>query len=118
MQDGTGGWVLSARFQRQYPFTSYLAWGVNTHKSERQRQMLRIGDVWIPFSPISVNHFSKFFIPGIEDLFWIKDRTYRVENSRTRSRLISWRAFDDDHFGIQCQMDSTDEQTFTLLPSL
>jgi hypothetical protein len=24
MQDGVGGWVLSARFQRQYHFTSYL----------------------------------------------------------------------------------------------
>ncbi len=25
MQDGEGGWVSSARFQRQYHFTSYLA---------------------------------------------------------------------------------------------
>ncbi len=91
--------------------------GVSTHKSERQRQVPRIGDVWIPFSPNSVNHFSKFFISGIKDLFWIGDWILKVENSKARSRLISWRAFDDDHFGIQCQMDFTDEQTFTLLPS-
>jgi hypothetical protein len=92
--------------------------GVSTHRSERQRQVLQIGDVWIPFSPVSPNHFIKFFILGIEDLFWTRDQILKVENFGARSKLISWRAFHDDHFGIQWQMDSTDEQTFTLLPSL
>ncbi len=90
---------------------------VSTHKSERQRQVSWIDDVWIPFSPISPNHFSKFFILGVEDLFWIGDQILRVENSRTRSTLISYRTFDDDHLGIWWQMDSTYEQIFTLLPS-
>jgi hypothetical protein len=91
---------------------------VSTHRLEKQRQVLQINDVWIPFSPVSPNHFSRFFIPRIEHLFWTEERILRVENSRARSRLISWRAFDDDHFGIRWQMDSMDEQTFTLLPSL
>jgi len=39
-----------------------------------------------------------------------------VENSGIKSRLINWRAFDDENFGIRWQMDSTNEQTFTLLP--
>jgi hypothetical protein len=40
-----------------------------------------------------------------------------VENFGARSRLINWRAFDDDNFGIQWQMDSIDERNFILLPS-
>ncbi len=79
--------------------------------------MLRLDDVWIPFFPISPKHFIKFFIPKVEDLFLAKDRILRVENSRMRTRLISWRAFDDENFGIRWQMDSTNEQIFTLLPS-
>jgi hypothetical protein len=46
-----------------------------------------------------------------------KHRILRVENSGMKYRLISWRAFDDENFGIQWQMDSIDEQIFTLLPS-
>jgi hypothetical protein len=30
--------------------------------------------------------------------------------------LISWRAFDDENFGIQWQMEFADKQIFTLLP--
>jgi hypothetical protein len=41
---------------------------VSTHRLERQRQVLQIGDIWIPFSLVSPNHFSKFFIPGAKDL--------------------------------------------------
>jgi hypothetical protein len=36
---------------------------VLTHRSERQKQVLQIGDVWIPFSLVSPHHFSRFFIP-------------------------------------------------------
>jgi hypothetical protein len=34
---------------------------VSTHKSEKQRLMLQIVDVWIPFFPISPNHFNRIF---------------------------------------------------------
>jgi hypothetical protein len=53
----------------------------------------------------------------MEDLFWVGNQILRVENLRVRSRLISWKAFDDENFRIQWQMNSTDEQTFILLPS-
>ncbi len=75
--------------------------------------MPRLGDVWIPFSP---NHCIRFFILRMEDLFLARDRILRVENFGMRFRLISWRAFDDKHFDIRWQMDSTNEQIFTLLP--
>jgi len=74
---------------------------VSTHRSERQKQMPQTSDIWIPFSPISPNHFSRFFIPKVEDLFQIEDQVLRVENFGARSHLISWRVFDDDNFGIQ-----------------
>jgi hypothetical protein len=41
---------------------------VSTHRLERQRQVSRLGDVWIPFSLVSLNHFKRFFILGVEDL--------------------------------------------------
>jgi len=76
----------------------------------------QVGNVWIHVSPISPNHFSKFFIPRVEDLFRTRDRILRVENFGARSWLISWKTFDDDNFGIWWQMDSTNEPTFILLP--
>jgi hypothetical protein len=76
----------------------------------------QLSDVWIPFSLISPNHFIRFFILGVEDLFLAKDWILKVENSRMKSRLISWRTFDDENFGIQWQMDFVDEHIFTLLP--
>jgi hypothetical protein len=73
---------------------------VSTNRSKRQRQVLQLSDVWIPFFPIFPNHFSNFFIPRMEDLFRAGDQILKVENSRVRSRLISWRTFDDLSFGI------------------
>ncbi len=52
----------------------------------------------------------------MEDLFWARDSILKVENLGVRSRLISWRAFDDEYFGIRWQMDSIDEQTFIVQP--
>ncbi len=77
--------------------------------------MPRLYGVWILFFHVSPNHFSRFFILGVEELFGAGNQILRVENSGVRSRLISWRTFDDDNFGIQWQMDSTNEQTFILL---
>jgi hypothetical protein len=62
--------------------------------------VLQIGDIWILFSPISQNHFNRFFIPRVKDLFQTRDQILRVENFGGRSHLISWRAFDDGNFGI------------------
>jgi hypothetical protein len=53
----------------------------------------------------------------MEALIWVGDQILRVENLGVKSRLISWKAFDDENFRMQWQMNSADEQTFTLLPS-
>jgi len=36
---------------------------------ERQRNVPRIGDIWIPKFSISLHHFTKLYIPGVENLF-------------------------------------------------
>lgn len=89
---------------------------VTTHYSKRQRQVSRLCDMWIPFFPISPNHFIINFIPGVEDLFLFGDWILRVENSGLRSWLVSWRPINDEHFGIWWQMDSADEYIFIFLP--
>jgi hypothetical protein len=37
--------------------------------TERQRSVLRLGDIWIPKLAASPNHFVRLYIPGVEDLF-------------------------------------------------
>ncbi len=79
--------------------------------------MPRLGDLWIPKSSVSPNHFPRFYIPGVEDLFQVGDRIVRVEHSGSRSRLISWRVWRDSELKWQFQQESTDEQCFSILPS-
>jgi hypothetical protein len=57
--------------------------------AERQCSVPRLGDIWIPRSEVSPNHFVRVYIPGVEDLFQEGDRLLRVEHSGSRSRLIS-----------------------------
>jgi len=87
MQNGARRWVSSARFQNNIILLLIFC-RVSTHRWEKQRQVSRIGDVWIPFSPISPNHFSRFFIPRVEALFWNSNRIMKVDNFGTRSTLI------------------------------
>ncbi len=79
--------------------------------------MPRLGDLWIRKSSVSPNHFIRFYIPGVEDLFQDGDLIVRVEHSRLRSRLISWRVWRDSESKWQFQQESTDEQCFSILPS-
>ncbi len=63
---------------------------MNPEFVERQSSIPRVGDVWIPRSEVSPNHFIRLYIPGVEDLFAEGDRLVRIEHSRFRSRIISW----------------------------
>jgi hypothetical protein len=85
--------------------------------AERQRGISRLGDIWIPKSTPSANHFPRFYIPGVEDLFQVGDCIVRVEHSGTRSRLINWRVWFDLSLKWQFQLESTDEQCFSIFPS-
>jgi hypothetical protein len=85
--------------------------------AERQCNVPRLGDIWIPKSAVSPNHFARFYIPGVEDLFQTGDRVVRVEHAGSRSRLISWRIWHDSEGKWQFQQESIDEQSFSIFPS-
>lgn len=89
---------------------------MSTYRLEKQKEVPQIGDISIPISPIFPNHFSKYFIPSVEDLFQVGDCILKVEDFGSKSCLISWRVCFDDNYGIRWQMDFTDEQNFILLP--
>jgi len=62
---------------------------------ERQRSVPRLEDIWVLKSAVSPNHFTTFYIPGVEDLFQVGDHLVRVEHGGSRSRVISWRIWHD-----------------------
>jgi len=85
--------------------------------AERQRSLPRLGDIWIPKSEVSPNHFVRLYIPGVQDLFQVGDRLLRVEHNGSRSRIISWRIWQDQDGGWRFQQESTNEQNFATVPS-
>jgi len=85
--------------------------------AERQRSVPRLRDIWVPKSAISPNHFTRFDILGVEDLFQIGDHLVRVDHDGSRSRVISWRIWRDSEGKWQFQQESTDEQSFSIFPS-
>jgi hypothetical protein len=86
----TGGGPQSRTF-RSNTITPPTLRRVTPLFAERQCNVPRLGDIWIPKSTPSTNHFPRFYIPGVEDLFQTGDRIVRVEHGGSRSRMISWR---------------------------
>ncbi len=78
-------------------------------RAERQANVPRLGDIWVPKSVVSPNHFTRFYIPGVEDLYQEGDRVLRVQHSGSCSRLISWRIWKNQDGGWRFQQESTDE---------
>jgi hypothetical protein len=85
--------------------------------AERQTSIPRIGDIWVPRTTISPNHFVRLYIPGVEDLFSEGDRLLRVEHSGSTSRLISWRVWKNQAEQWRFQLESSNEQIFSLIQS-
>ncbi|CAK9236774.1 unnamed protein product [Sphagnum troendelagicum] len=79
-------------------------------RAERQASVPRLGDVWVPKSAVSSNHFSRFYIPGVEDLYQEGDRVLRVQHSGSRSRLISWRIWKHQDGGVAAFLEMTSPQ--------
>jgi len=77
----------------------------------------RLGDIWVPKSVVSPNHFTRFYIPGVEDLFQVGDHLVRMEHGGSRACVISWRIWRDSEAKLQFQQESTYEQSFSIIPS-
>jgi hypothetical protein len=85
--------------------------------AEKQRGVPRLGDIWIPKAAVSPNHFARFYIHSVEDLFQTGDRLVKVEHVGSRSHLISWKVWRDLEGKWQFQQESADEQCFSIFPS-
>ncbi len=85
--------------------------------AEELRSIPRVGDIWVPKSMPTANHFPRIYIPGVEDLFQTGDRVIRIEHGGTRSRLIYWQVWCDAKNSWQFQLESLDEQAFSLISS-
>ncbi len=79
--------------------------------------MPRLADIWIPKFFVSPNHFPRFYISGVEDLFQTGDHVVRIEHAGSRSRLINWKVWCDSETKWQFQQESTDKQCFSTFPS-
>jgi hypothetical protein len=82
---------------------------VSSSIPERKSRTPRIGDIWIPKLSTSPNHFTRFYILGIRDLFHIGDCILKVEHIGARSHI------EDLEQRWQCQLESTNEQNVSLL---
>jgi hypothetical protein len=102
---------------RRNTTTSHTWHRVTPIFAERWHNVPKLGDIWVPKSPVLPNHFPRLYIPGVEDLFEVGDRIIRVEHGGSRSRLISWRVWRDSGSKWQFQQESTYEQCFSIFPS-
>ncbi len=84
--------------------------------SNRTKEILRVVDIWIPNFARSHNHFTKFFMPEIENLFQAGNMIVRVEASSLSSQLVCWRLWQNVELQQAWQLDSSDEQIFSPLP--
>ncbi len=66
MEQGDGGQPQSYKCNITTPHTLRT---VSLSFPERQRSVPRIGDIWIPKLTVSLSHFTKLYIHGVEDLF-------------------------------------------------
>ncbi len=90
---------------------------VNPEFAEKQSSVPRLGNVWVPKSEVSPNHFIRLYVPGVEDLFAEGDRLVRIEHSGSRSRIISWGIWQNKNGRWRFQQLSSNEQRFSTFPS-
>lgn len=88
-----------------------------TSNFERQNRIPRLGDIWVLMLVLSPNHFPRLYILDVEDLFQSRDQIFRLEHSGTRSRLLCWKIWHTTIKLLQHQIESLDEQLFSLTPS-
>jgi hypothetical protein len=114
MEQGAG---LGSHNSRRVSSSLPTLCGVVPNLAERQDSVPRLGDIWIPRLVVSLNHFPRLYIPGVEDLFQQGDRLIRVEHSGSRSCLINWRIWQNQEGAWRFQQESLDEQNFSTVPS-
>lgn len=85
--------------------------------SEIYIRVLRIGDIWIPRLTISSNHFTRFYIPGVEDLLQPSDKILRVQHVGMRSRLLNWKIWHTSDVDYNTNWNLQMNNSVFLIPS-
>jgi hypothetical protein len=106
LRNGARGWGSTQSYKDNIT-TPHTLRRVSPLVFERQRSVPRIGDMWIPKLFASLNHFIKLYILGVEDLFQNGDHLIKVEHNGSRSRIISWRIWQNLKERWQFQTKST-----------
>ncbi len=83
--------------------------------SNRTKEVFKAKDIWIPHSVRSFDHFTKFFMHGIEVLFQAGDRILKVEALGLSSQLVCWRLWQNVEFQQSWQLNNSNEQTLSPL---
>jgi len=69
--------------------SAYTLHKVSSSIPKRKNKTPRIRNIWIPKLSTSPNHFTRFYILGIRDLFRIGYCILKVEHIGARSHVIS-----------------------------
>lgn len=91
------------------PHTSHKSTHILLNKT---KEVPRVGNIWIPYSSRSPNHFTKFFILGIKVLFQLGDEIFKVKPQGLASRLVCWKLWQNVELQQTWQLHSSNEQTF------
>jgi hypothetical protein len=60
------------------------------HNLVNGKLVIRLGDIWILGSLEINQHYVRFYLLTMENMFRIRDKMVKVEHSRTISRMLSW----------------------------
>jgi hypothetical protein len=56
---------------------------------ENGKPICKLGNIWIPIDLV-LEHHIKFYVLGMEKLFWVGDRVIKVKHLETMSKLLNW----------------------------
>jgi hypothetical protein len=110
IHDGAKGWSNGGQFQCRL-FLLHTSLNIYNFGFGEEDVIPRIGDIWVPRSCYSPNHFICFFILGIEHLLQVGDKFYKL-TKRGLSRLINWRLCQKLDQELKWQLESFDEQSY------
>lgn len=58
---------------------------------EDRKFVPKLGDIWILVAMKNEQHFVKFYIPRMEEMFGVGDIIIRVKHVRATFRLMNWK---------------------------
>lgn len=57
---------------------------------ENGKHTLQLGGIWIPSFTNIEQHYVRFNMPGMDDMFRARNKMIKVEHFRTISKMLNW----------------------------